>query len=88
MPKCSIRFPEDLHAAITAEAERRGKPWTFSSVLVEWAGVGHRRNADHARFAEELAKCGAEPQADSIERELAAERHDCAERFAKPKGNR
>ncbi len=33
----NIRFPEDLHAAISAEAERRGKPWTFSSVLIELA---------------------------------------------------
>lgn len=54
----AIRFPEDLHSAISAEAERRGKPWTFSSVLVEWAergqlwasmgGLGAAHDGDHA----------------------------------------
>lgn len=42
MAQRSIRFPDELHDAIDAEAERRGKPHTFSSVLIEAAGNGMR----------------------------------------------
>lgn len=34
MPQHSIRFPDELYAAIEAEARRRGHPHTFSSVVV------------------------------------------------------
>lgn len=30
----AIRFPDDLHDAIEAEARRLGHPWTFSSVVI------------------------------------------------------
>jgi hypothetical protein len=40
MPQRSIRFPDELHDAIEAEATRRGHPHSFSSVLIEWATVG------------------------------------------------
>lgn len=57
MPRATIRFPEDLHSAISAEAERRGKPWTFSSVLVEWAERGGA--------CQDLTFCLAKPAKDS-----------------------
>lgn len=31
----AIRFPDDLHDAIEAEAKRRGHPWTFSSLITD-----------------------------------------------------
>ncbi len=40
MPQRSVRFPDELHAALEAEATVRGKPHTFSSVLIEWAERG------------------------------------------------
>ncbi len=40
MAQRSVRFSDELHAAIEAEAERRGKPHTFSSVLQEAAARG------------------------------------------------
>ena len=49
MPQRSVRFSDDLHAAIEAEAERRGKPHTFSSVLIEWAVDGYTQQ--HAERA-------------------------------------
>lgn len=36
----SVRVPDDLDEAVVAEAERRGRPWSFSSVFVEWAELG------------------------------------------------
>lgn len=54
MPKCSIRFPEDLHAAIAAEAKRLDR--TFSWVVVKacrQAVPGASRNTNCARY------CGA-----------------------------
>lgn len=36
----AVRFPDELHAAIQAEAEFRGRPHSFSSVLIEWATLG------------------------------------------------
>ncbi len=48
MPQRSIRFPDELHDAIEAEAERRGRPHTFSSVLVEWASIGRAASAVYA----------------------------------------
>ena len=37
MRQRAIRFPDDLHDAIEAEAKRLGPPWTFSSVIVNAA---------------------------------------------------
>lgn len=45
MPQRSIRFPDELAAAVEAEAVRRGKPHTFSSVLLEWAFDGYTQQA-------------------------------------------
>lgn len=53
MPQQAVRFPDDLHSAIKAEADRRGKPHTFSSVLIEWASVG-RKAADERQLYEIL----------------------------------
>lgn len=36
----AVRFPDELHAAIQAEAVARGRPHSFSSVLIEWATLG------------------------------------------------
>lgn len=30
-----FKLPDELEAALIAEAERRGKPWTVSSVIVQ-----------------------------------------------------
>ncbi len=48
MPQRSIRFADELHAAIDAEAARRGRPHTFSSVLVEWAAIGRAASVVYA----------------------------------------
>lgn len=45
-------IPDDLYAAIKAEAERRGRPHSFSSVLIEWAKIGH---AAHGHYADPVA---------------------------------
>jgi hypothetical protein len=34
MPQRAIRFPQDVHDAIEAEAKRQGHPHTFSSIVV------------------------------------------------------
>lgn len=48
MPQQAVRFSDELHAAIKAEAARRGRPHSFSSVLVEWAAVGRERALEAA----------------------------------------
>lgn len=58
MAQRSVRFPDDLEAAIEAESSRRGRPHSFSSVLVEvmrlWAdGRGPSPGADVASGAAE-----------------------------------
>jgi GIY-YIG catalytic domain len=45
----SLRIPEDLHRALNAEAARRGRPHTYSSVLIEWAEHGQLVTADGRR---------------------------------------
>jgi hypothetical protein len=49
MPQQSIRFSDEQYDAIKAEAERRGKPYTFSSVLLEWAKLGQLHSAEVTR---------------------------------------
>lgn len=61
----AIRFPDDLHDAIEAEARRRGHPWTFSSVVIDDErkarlpetdlATRSARAAEQARNAREIA---------------------------------